>query len=305
MDDSGKTSVSSRLGLGTVQFGLDYGVTNAAGRVAPEDVNSILDRAASDGIGTLDTAFLYGESEAVVGRSGRQAAFEIITKTDKVSGARNAGEAADRIERAFEISLSRLGVAGVDGLLVHDVNDLLGIHADAVWRRLTELRATGRARRIGVSVYEGREIDRLIGRFDFDLVQLPFNALDRRLAENGQLSALAARGVEIHARSIFLQGVLLQPPERLPAKLAPLRPVVTAMRESFTRAGLTVMEGLIASVLHQSEIDRIIVGTTSLRDLEEIVSAATRVGRPELAYLPDRWDVSDVRLLNPAMWNAL
>lgn len=305
MDDSGKTPVSSRLGLGTVQFGLDYGVTNAAGRVAPEDVNSILDRAASDGISTLDTAFLYGESEAVVGRSGRQAAFEIITKTDKVSGARNAGEAADRIERAFEISLSRLGVAGVDGLLVHDVNDLLGIHADAVWRRLTELRATGRARRVGVSVYEGHEIDRLIGRFDFDLVQLPFNALDRRLAENGQLSALAARGVEIHARSIFLQGVLLQPPERLPAKLAPLRPVVTAMRESFTRAGLTVMEGLIASVLHQSEIDRIIVGTTSLRDLEEIVSAATRVGRPELAYLPDRWDVSDVRLLNPAMWNAL
>lgn len=299
----------SCLGLGTVQFGLDYGVTNSKGKVAADAVTAILDHATASGIRLLDTAFLYGDSETVIGKSGRQSDFEIVTKTDRVAGSSNPAAAADRVERGFDQSLARLACGEVYGLLVHDANDLLGPNADAVWRRLSDLRDSGRARKIGVSVYDGREIDMILDRFDIDLVQLPFSALDRRLVDGGQLAALAARNVEVHARSIFLQGLLLEPPEKLPPSHAPLRPVVAEMRRHFTDAGLTVMEGLIASALYCQEIGRVIVGTTSLRDLEEITAATLRVGRrggvPGEALQAGRWSVTDRRLLNPAMWNML
>lgn len=301
----GQATGCGRLGLGTVQFGMDYGVTNAAGKVSPQDVSAILDYARQRGIGLLDTAALYGESEAAIGASGHGAAFDIVTKTEKVSDAPDAATAVARIERGFGRSLQLLRVSGVYGLLLHDPGDLLGPYGDAVWKSLEALRHGGVVRKIGVSVYEGREIDLILDRFDVDLVQLPFNALDDRLAKGGQLDALAARNVEVHARSVFLQGVLLQPPERLPPRLSGLRPVVRSMQESFTDSGLTVMEGLIASALHHNAIRRLIIGATSLRELQEIADAADRVEKLGGGFRPKHWAVADERLLNPARWNAL
>ena len=305
MSGRGEATGSSRLGLGSVQFGMDYGATNAAGKVPPDTVAEILDFASGRGVRVLDTAFLYGDSETVIGNSGRQSVFNIVTKTDKVSDEAGPSAAATRIERGFARSLRQLGVEQVYGLLVHDPKDLLGPYGDAIWDCLRDIRRAGRASRIGVSVYEGDEIDLILDRFDIDLIQAPFNALDQRLVDGGQLAALAARRVEVHARTIFLQGVLLQPPDRLPQKLAGLRPVVGAMRESFAAAGLTVMEGLLASVLRHTEIHHLIVGTTSLRDLQEILAATERVETLARSFNPARWEAVEPRLINPAFWSNL
>ncbi|WP_379061433.1 aldo/keto reductase [Mesorhizobium sp. UC74_2] len=295
----------ARLGIGTVQFGFAYGVTNQAGKVGVEEATSILRFAHQNGVRTIDTAALYGDSEATLGLATAGAAFAIVTKTVKVASERSADAAVEAIISRFERSIHDLQVSHVDALMVHDVADLLGRYGDKVWRCLQGVKASGRARKIGASVYSGNDIDTLLARYDIDIVQLPINALDLRLVDEGQLDSLAARKVEIHARSIFLQGLLLSPPEQLPSKFAALAPSLVQMRQTFAEADLTVMEGLLASVFRHPMVDRVIVGAASLREFEEIVSTANRLRARQIDYASWRWPISDERLLNPALWGGL
>lgn len=298
-------SGASALVLGTVQFGLDYGITNAQGRVPRDEVEAILAFAGRSGVRQLDTAALYGDSELVLGELAAAARFEIVTKTVKMSACRSASEAADALERGFDASLARLRTGSVDALLLHDVNDALGPHGDAVVKRLDALKADGRVRRVGASVYEGGEIDRLLARAQPDVVQLPINAVDRRLDAGGQLERLAARGVEVHARSAFLQGLLLQPPEAIADRFAPLRAAVRTLRARFAAEGLTVMEGLLASVAARPQIHRIVVGATSSREFAEIVCSAENVRMKAPSLDISEAAINDHRLLNPALWATL
>lgn len=298
-------SGSARLGVGTVQFGLAYGVTNQVGKVGVEEAASILRFARQNDITTIDTAALYGDSEATIGQAASGAAFDIVTKTAKVNGEEDASAAADAIASRFERSIRDLRVDCVDALMVHDAGDLLGRYGDRVWRCLQDIKASGLARKIGASVYSGNEIDQLLGRYDIDIVQLPINAFDLRLVDGGQLDRLATREVEIHARSIFLQGLLLLPPEQLPAKFAALAPSLVQMRQAFAQADLTIMEGLFASVFRHRMIDRVIVGAASLREFQEIVSTVNRSATLQSDHASWRWPISDERLLNPALWGSL
>lgn len=298
-------SSSARLGIGTVQFGLAYGVTNQVGKVGVEEAASILRFAHQNDVNTIDTAALYGDSEATIGHAAAGTPFDIVTKTVKVGSEASADAAADAIVSRFERSIRALRVSRVDALMVHDAGDLLGHYGDIVWRCLQDIKASGLARKIGASVYSGNEINELLDRYDIDIVQLPINAIDLRLVDGGQLDYLAARKVEIHARSIFLQGLLLTPPEQLPTKFAALAPSLVQMRQAFAQADLTIMEGLLASVFRHQMIDRVIVGAASLREFQEIVSTANRLGDRRVEHDSWCWPVSDERLLNPALWGSL
>lgn len=294
-----------RLGLGTAQFGLDYGITNAAGRISSSAAAAILAEAAAAGIDTLDTAHLYGHSEEVLGGvalPGRD--FRIVTKTPKLSQAAGEAEAVAMLRQAFAQSLAKLQRSCVYGLLLHDADDLLGPFGPALWSVMQELRGERLVERIGVSVYDGRQIDLALERFDPDLVQLPINPLDRRLIEGGQLARLAQRGVEVHARSLFLQGLLLASPDKVPLWLAPLRPAIEHLHARFAAARLSPLQGVLAWMSGQP-IHRLICGVTSLAELQDIASAAEKAHRRgqevDLAGAPS----IDPVYLNPARWPAL
>jgi aryl-alcohol dehydrogenase-like predicted oxidoreductase len=202
-------------------------------------------------------------------------------------------------------SLEKLRTSVVYGLLLHDAGDLLGPYREAVWNRLDRIRGSGRARKIGVSVYEGHEIDRIVAEFDPDIVQLPINAIDGRLEEGGQLGVLSRRNIEVHARSVFLQGLLLQDPTAIAPKFGELRIAVAGLRERFAEAGLSVMEGLLAEVFRHRAIDRVIVGVTRHDELDEIAAAADKVANKTPDMGAGRHRITDPRLLNPALWNTL
>lgn len=293
---------AERLGLGTVQFGLDYGVTNAGGRVPADAVAAILDYARARGVRLLDTASLYGESEAVLGELSASAAFDIVTKTPKFGSCHSPAEAASLLRSGMDRSLSNLRADAVHGLLLHDAGDLLGPFGEALWRGLEDLRSQRLVAHIGASVYDGREIDTILGRYGPDIIQLPTNAVDLRLATGGQLDRLARRGVEVHARSIFLQGLLLQPPAAVEERFAAIRPSLAGLRDRFAAAGFSMMEGLIASVLSRRGIERIIVGCTSVGELAEIAAAVQAVGDRILDFDLDPFAIDDPQLLNPALW---
>src|SRR5262249_43348603 len=138
------------------------------------------------------------------------------TKTPYFDSKADAQRNADMLVQTFERSLLRLRQQNIYGLLIHDINFLLQTGGDAVWATLRSLQGQGLVEKIGVSVYTGQQIDAVLARFDPTLVQLPINILDQRLILDGHLKKLKARGVEIHARSIFLQGLLLMHPRDVP-----------------------------------------------------------------------------------------
>lgn len=291
-----------KLGLGTAQFGLDYGVTNLRGQVPLTEVKAILSKAAASGVDVLDTAAAYGDSEALLGRlAGEAKAFRLVTKLPSLSQLEDEGLRRESWRRAFEQSLERLRVDRVDVLLAHDAADLLGRDGDRLWRLMEDFREAGAAGKVGASLYSGAEIDTLLERCELGAVQLPINALDQRLVRGGHLSKLASRGIEVHARSAFLQGLLLSAPERLPGGFAGLAKPLADWIGLLSARGLSQLQGALLAVRQRPEIACLVVGVAGPEQLEEILSAWHSI-EAEAAIDLDALKVADSRLLDPQNW---
>jgi aryl-alcohol dehydrogenase-like predicted oxidoreductase len=287
--------MTAALGLGTAQFGMDYGISNRSGRTPESEVSAILSRAWEKGVRVLDTAAAYGESEEVLGRAmPESAAFRVVTKTPPLLGLNGA----PNIGQAFAEQLSRLRHKRIYGLLVHRADDLLGPWGDAIFAELRNLKKMGVVERIGASVYSETEIEALLGRFDLDLVQLPVNVFDQRLIGNGVLDRLKERGVEIHARSALLQGLLLMAPDAVPPFLRGLRKPIADFRAAARERGLSPLRAALSFVKNLAAVDVVIVGVTSLPELEEVLRAFEGDARFDAGALA----CADARLVNPALW---
>jgi aryl-alcohol dehydrogenase-like predicted oxidoreductase len=295
---------AKRLGLGTVQFGLNYGVTNRVGRVSEDEVTRILRAAGAAGIDVLDTAALYGDSEAAIGRLPEAHAFRVVSKTPKFPAGLDPDAIVKHFRLGLDTSLARLGRSALDVLLAHQASDLLAPSGDALWRAMERARAEHLVDAIGVSVYEGLEIDLLMARYPLEVVQLPLNAIDHRLVEGGQIDRLAARGIEIHARSVLLQGLLVVPPKQLEPRFAPLKPVLGAMRAVCDEHGLPLLALLMGAALRHEAVSRLIVGVTSTAELLELVAAAEAAVSHKAAIDYRDFSLADIHILNPALWSA-
>jgi aryl-alcohol dehydrogenase-like predicted oxidoreductase len=280
----------SKLGLGTVQFGQAYGVSNARGQVPAEEARAILSRAAAAGVRVLDTAANYGEAEKVLGAIDL-APFRIVTKTVAV---KNGVDAV--IARARQ-SVTTLGK--VDLLLVHAAGDLLGPDGDALWHALRALKDKGVVGGIGISTYVADDPAMLAARFRPDAMQVPFSLLDQRLLADGSLARMKDLGVEIHARSLFLQGLLFLTPDRLPDKLKYAAPQLEAIRARITAAGSTPLSAALGFVLSRPEIDIGLIGVTALGEMDEILAAAAR---PLPAFDWNACALADETVLTPSLW---
>ena len=289
-----------KLGLGTAQFGLPYGIANPKRKVSAREVEKILALARSRDIDLLDTAVGYGTSEQVLGKILKSTeVFKIVTKIAPLRveavGHRHLG----RITRDFEESLKRLQRKNIYGLLVHHSDDLLVPGGDRIYDRLADWRAEGRVSKIGISVYSGQHIDRILARFPVDLIQLPISVLDQRLIRSGHLSLLKSKGVKIHARSAFLQGLLLMPPENVDPFFKPIHEKLVAFHRAARDCGVSTVELALQFLRQRAEIDRVIVGVISAAQLEEVAVAATR---PSIDLDYSRFTVTQQEFLDPSSW---
>ena len=263
----------SKLALGTVQFGLAYGATHRGGRVSDAEVEAILARAAAAGIDTLDTASAYGESEAVIGQAG-STGFQIVTKTWPVRSPVFDAAAETEVALRFEQSLVKLRRARVDALLAHDSQDLLCGGGGRLWALMQRWKEQGRAGKIGVSVYDADELEAVLARFPVEIVQLPLNVLDQRFARSGMLAKLQKAGIEAHARSVFLQGLLLIAPDDTPPRLAHLKPWLRNWQAACAAAGAQPLAAALAFAAGQPGVTRAVIGVQSAAHLDEVLTAA-------------------------------
>jgi aryl-alcohol dehydrogenase-like predicted oxidoreductase len=284
----------AQLGLGTAQFGLDYGVSNARGRVPESAVRNILDTAADARVALVDTAAAYGDAERVLGRSWPfPSPFSVVTKTVRLE------EGLDRLEARARRSLERLGLARGYALLVHTAEDLMGSEGRALWARLQKLKHEGLFQRIGFSAYASDEPAALARRFQPDIVQVPCSLLDQRLVRDGTLDALASQGVEVHLRSVFLQGLLFLPHDGLPPRLAAAAPRISRIRRTLAEAGADPLQAALAFALDRPEATAAIVGVTSAAELRAILAASYQP-TPRLDWKALALD--DAIALDPRLW---
>ncbi len=291
-----------KLGLGTVQFGLDYGISNTEGRVAVTEVSDILATARSAGITLLDTAAAYGKSEKILGQcAGDEPGFRVVTKTPAFKDDIIAAESGRKLVWTFENSLEQLKRKSLYGVLLHSADDLLKPGGEYLIDALRGLRAKRLVRKIGVSVYTDRQIDQVLDVFTPDIVQLPLNLLDQRLIKSGHLAELKKCGVEIHTRSAFLQGLLLMDPEKVDPFFEPIREHLRQFRKALNESGVTPLQAALKFCLERDEVDTVLVGVCSCRELKEICGAVSREVPDDFDF--DRWSIEDTDILNPSQWN--
>ena len=279
-----------KVALGTVQFGLDYGVANQGGKVTIEEVESILNFAKINGIDTLDTASRYGNSEQVLGDTGVDG-YQIVTKTVPLKSDVNG------VIKGFYQSLENLNQKAVDGLLIHDINEVNDKEFNGLFERLDELKQQGLVNKIGFSTYVPEQVDFLLENFDFDIIQLPLNVFDNRLIQGGQLKALKDRNIEVHARSIFLQGVLLNF-DNLSGNFSIWKEQFDTYQAMVNDRGLSLLEYALNFVLNIKEIDKVLVGVNREDQLKEIVQSVH--SQKDISAYP----VNDINLLNPSLWKV-
>lgn len=272
----------SRFILGTVQFGLQYGI-NSAGHPDEQDVERILRKAYDSGITTLDTSSAYGDSEAVLGRTMRDE-FRIVSKYPKC---------ARTVSDCFAKTLKNLRRENLYGYLLHHFS--IYETNPSIWDELVSLKRDGRVLKIGFSLYEPEELERIIeDGIDFDIVQIPYNVFDRKFEQ--YFPKLRLSGVEIHVRSTFLQGLFFKDRDSLPEKLKPLRTYLEQLDTYSAENGISVAEAALNFNLQNPYVDGVLIGVDNVGQLQSNLSSVI-AKRIDLNI-----EVKEKELLNPVNW---
>jgi aryl-alcohol dehydrogenase-like predicted oxidoreductase len=287
----------SKLGLGTVQWGVAYGISNQAGVTDPGEVRSILLAAQKAGVKLLDTASLYGHAETVIG-ANRLDAFKIVTKTPRFATPYIENFHVEQMFDTFNHSLEKLGVDHVHGLLVHHAQDLLVDGGERLVAGMYRLKDQGRVSKIGVSIYDGEQLEGLLQRFTPDLVQLPLNVFDRRLVDSGWLQRLNERGVEIHIRSAFLQGLLLMHLDDIPSYFKPISQLLANWHAAAREQEMSLVQAALAFVRDLPEVDHVLVGVESVSQFQACLQDFSNPATFDAAGLA----CDDPAFVNPKFW---
>lgn len=248
----------NKLALGTVQFGLDYGISNTKGQVPENQVRKILNFGRQHDINTLDTAAAYGKSEAVLGNLLPDFNFQLISKLapDCIP---------DEVSTQFHHSLEKLKQNQLYGYLVHDYATYE--KQPGIYDEFLKLQTAGLIQKVGFSLYYPAHLEMILqDDLPLQLVQIPFNIFDQRFAY--LLPALAARNIEVHARSIFLQGLFFKSATNLPAFFSSLKPALQAIQVISESLGIPLPALLLSFVHGFSEVSKLVIGVTSVAELK-------------------------------------
>jgi aryl-alcohol dehydrogenase-like predicted oxidoreductase len=287
-----------KLALGTVQFGLHYGIANLSGQVSREQASEVMSLARLHGIKDLDTAIAYGDAEARLGQIGVQD-FKVVTKLPPLPA--GVADACVWAKAQLAASLQRLGCAGVYGLMLHRSADLIGPQGPALVQALEAMQAEGLVQKLGISIYAPSELDAVMPLARWGLVQAPFNLVDRRLQTSGWLRRLKHLGVEVHTRSAFLQGLLLTTVDALPPKFLPWLALWQRWQAWQSATACSALGACLAFAQSFPEVDRVVTGVDCPAHLQGILAA---LREPVPPYWPEI-ACEDEQLVNPSRWTEL
>lgn len=285
--------------LGTVQFGLTYGIANRQGKPDIGRVREILDLAYDLGIRVLDTAAAYGDSEAVLGSCGMDR-WSVITKVPSLKDIDDP-DIGDVAHDAVLRSLDRLGADSLHAVLAHDRRDAAGDRGRRLHDGLAPLVASGHIGRLGVSVYGPDDIEG-IAAGNAQIVQAPLNVLDQRFITSGAAARLSAAGGELHVRSVFLQGLMLMPAKDRPARFAPWAEELARFDREVEASGLDPAAYCLGFAAGQAAVSRCVLGVETAQQLSQLVGAF-EAGQ-QAGHDAHNLGSDDPGLIDPRQWET-
>jgi aryl-alcohol dehydrogenase-like predicted oxidoreductase len=292
---------ASRLGVGAVQFGMEYGIANKFASTDIKTIGECFDAAERHHIQIVDTAPSYGDSEKNLGAAyDFNNSFNIISKTPVFNSPEITVNEIEQLKLSVKNSLSHLNQTNLYGLLIHNCEDVLKPGGERLIDALRELKKEGVVKKIGFSIYSGEVADKIEMLFKPDLIQAPINIFDQRLLKSNHIQRWRKQKIEIHARSIFLQGLLFIRPENLPMYFSSIKTHQKNFYKWLTQRELSVLEGSLLFGLQIKELDAIIVGVNSADQLEEIARAAEKHETRHIDF--EEWALDDEAIIDPSVW---
>jgi aryl-alcohol dehydrogenase-like predicted oxidoreductase len=287
-----------KIAIGTANFGMQYGVANSQGKLSKNSVAEILGLAKSLGVTCLDTANAYGESQKVLGEFGVRD-WRVFSKISSIP--RDCEDVRSFVRAEIDLILTSLNLSEFDTVLVHNPKDLMGNVSEIVYEELQKAKSRGQVEKIGVSIYDPSDLESITSRFQLDVVQAPINVFDSRLQDSGWLDRLVSMGVEVHARSVFLQGVLLSAIAQSNDFFKPWKTTFERWNRFAESSGTSAMMNCIKHVNSYDKVTFAVVGVDSAQNLSEVFDAFT--ARPQRIN-EDNFGV-DSQLINPARWSIV
>lgn len=300
----------SRLALGTVQFGMDYGISNRTGQPSKKEIQDILSLAFEAGVNLLDTAYAYGDSEEIIGemlnlyQQGDKVV--VVTKLKSLDNDLPLSTLQAEIKESIYTSLRRLRLESIPIFLLHKPEHLTA-YGGAIVEQLLRLREQGIIRHIGVSIYTPQEADIVASMDAIEAVQIPLNVLDQRLIRSGFLSLAKSRNIAVFVRSVFLQGLILMDSSDVPEQLKAVLPFKKELYEMYIRSGRTVAEIALKFCLGQQGVTSVLVGIDNAAQMKQNISLfATDPLDSELeSEILERFTSVPEYIINPSVWKSL
>ncbi len=294
-----------QLCLGTVQFGMEYGINNQIDRQPVwEESLEMLDYAVTHGIHTIDTASAYGEAEYILGEFFKtyknKQPVKVISKL-RPNVIEEGNSAEKTIIAECEASLSRLGLDQLDGYLLHTPEY---IYQKDILNALQRLKQQGYAKHIGISIYDLKEGYAALETGVMDYIQLPYSILDQRGIKEGFIPKAKQAGAKVFTRSAFLQGLFMMKEDGIPAHLKQAVPYLKTMERILSRYQADTVSAILEFVMSQQEIDYLVFGVERKEQLEENICKATKrqVPRECMEELKSQIGSVEQSVIFPSLW---
>ncbi|MEE9361883.1 MAG: aldo/keto reductase [Cellulophaga sp.] len=290
--------MNNKLILGTVQLGLDYGINNTNGRPSISDSFDILNCAFDNGIRILDTAEGYGESQEVIGAFHKKFPNKIFNVISKISAAtiKNNEKVSTRIKNNLKI----LGVERLEGYMFHNFSSLK--ENSLIYEQLIKAKRDGLIAKIGASLYGIDELREVTEKYDFDFVQLPFNMLDNENIRAESLREAKKRGIEIHTRSVFLQGLFFKETDEIPESLNLLVAHLKEIKSISLENEIEMQDMALSYATSRNYIDNVLIGVDSTEQLLLNLNANKQNLPLDVIKKINKIKVAEINLLNPFNW---
>ena len=293
----------SKLCLGTVQFGLDYGVANSSGEISQKEVNHILDYVVSKDINCFDTGSMYGKSEEKIGNYLKEndSDVRVVSKIKSEFFENNEINAIANINK----SLDYLSVRTLFALLLHNIDAVKNWDAKST-KLITRLKIENKIKYFGVSIYNDEEFILALENDNVDVIQIPFNLLDQRAIKNAWLQKAKEKNKLIFIRSIYLQGLLLMDIENIPTHLNGAKQYLQNVEQIATKLNITKNELSLSFVDQMADSGILLFGCDNLNQAKQNIENYNNLSLLDnntLKLLDENVINIDEYIYNPSKWN--
>jgi len=284
-----------KLAIGTAQFGMQYGLERK--KIKISEIKKIKSFLVKCKILKIDTASNFGNSEKILGDLNFNN-FKIISKL-KIPKIKTS-DIPNWISKEINISLKNIKLKKLYGLLIHDYRDLNGKKGILLINELKKLQKRGIVKKIGISIYNPNELNKVMRIFKPEIIQFPYNVLDQRIETTGWLKKLKSLKIETYARSCFLQGLLLnfKKKNKIRNNFKLYKSILNKWFVWCSDNNISPVKGCLDFVRSQNKIDYLIIGFNDLSELREIKKNFDN----KKVFIPNIFSVNNINLIDPRKW---